>query len=152
MSEFSVSEAALAIQVEIILRDFCPISGSEEICKFFVLDWWKLIAQQFWPEAWSHLCDDSPCGESDAHLECDDCELSLIVILFYLRLDNIVDYWKDKLGGSFCSDNYPDPDQEGLCKYLLEDVFPLLVNMLTDAEANRSWIVEFCTVDIECIQ
>ena len=148
MSEFSVSEAALAIQEEVILRDYCPNSGNEENCAAFVPDFWRLIAQQLWPEAWSHLCDAKPCVEGGADFDCADCIGSLTMSLYYLRTDNIVNYWSDKLGDSFCSDNYPALEE--VCQGHLQDVFPQLVDLFTDNAGNWRWIVEFCTVDMGC--
>ena len=38
--------------------EICVNTTNDANCKDFVPDFWKAIAKEMYPGAWSHLCDD----------------------------------------------------------------------------------------------
>ena len=139
LSAFSVGEAAMNLQVDNIVNNYCPGSANAENCASFVPDFWKLIAKDLWPEAWSHLCDDMETCDNGHQLSCDECKLRVDWSLEYMRDPVVEGYWVRKLEtGTFCSDNYSGLEE--VCKGHVKDVFPKVMYMM----AENYWVPNFC--------
>ena len=146
LSNILTSEAGLVIQENLILTQYCPEKKTpQENCEAFVPDFWKAIALQLWPEAWSSLCVDIECVAGDSDLTCDECQTRLELALEMIRDPSITEWWVNKLSeSSFCADNYSGV--EDVCQAHLKDVFPGVLMVMT----QNDWVPSFCS-DFGCM-
>ena len=140
-----VATLGLEIQVNHILNDYCSQSPNADNCAAFVPDFWKAIAMQLWPEAWSHLCQDiAETCESGVVYNWPVANARIDWALSTLVDPAVEAYWVRKLAEyGFCSDNYSEVEE--ICMGHLKDVFPRLLHVM----GQKAWVPAFCS-DFGC--
>ena len=109
----------------------------------------QLFAKVYWPEAWSHLCDDivdvDTSANSGRKFTCEECELRVDLALETMRDPVVQNWWIETLATSnFCAENYGE--LQDVCQGHIKDVFPDLVLAVT----YKGWIPSFCVYNMQC--
>ena len=109
----------------------------------------QLSAKVYWPEAWSHLCDDivdfDTSASSGRKFTCEECELRVDLALETMRDPVVQNWWIETLATSnFCAENYGG--LQDVCQGHIKDVFPDLVLAVT----YKGWIPSFCVYNMQC--
>ena len=136
-------------EIALLTRTLCVNTTNDDNCAAFLPDFWKAIAGEVYPVAWSHICDDiaDTCAEhGPPRPTCEACSLRVKWAMEYLRDPAVQDWWLETLqAGSFCSDNYSG--LETVCSGYLDT---LLKDMLTITAVNF-WVDGWCENMFGCV-
>merc|ERR1712215_75692 len=153
LGEFASTPDAIQAQTDLLLPVVCPQAPDPDLCETDLINFWGILAQIIFPIHYSYICADltdcpqptppPPPGTPDEKAyvpSCEACASRVNSATDYLSADETITGWVDTLSHFGFCDAQEDPDR---CKSGIEFLIPIALPAL--AEADRSWVTEFCT-------
>merc|ERR1712142_103144 len=144
LANFLSTEEMLAGQSDLVMTEICPQHPDPEYCNQNLPIFWQMLGPRVWETHFSYMCADLQCSAHQTKTgvpSCEACKSGVDISANYLASEQTITAWVTMLG-IWCNIS-PNVTNVYGCMENTEWGIPLTFRTL--AEADRSWVEDFCT-------